>query len=115
MKEPLTVYVTTKDEEEARRISRLVVEERLAACANIVPNMYSIYRWEGKIVEDTETIIFLKTDASRLQQLVSVICEHHSYSVPCVTAFRIEGGNPQYIDWVNEELNTPATGADEAN
>lgn len=105
MANPITVYITTKDVAEARRIGRLLIERRLAACANIVPTMHSIYRWEGGIVEDTETLMFLKTDAARLDELTAVVREHHSYSVPCITAVAIEGGNPQYIDWIRTEVS----------
>lgn len=104
MKRPVTVYVTTKDEQEARRLGRLAVERRLAACANIVPMMHSIYEWEGSIVEHPEAIVFLKTDKMRLDELTTVLREHHSYSVPCITAFPIEGGNPEYLDWINEQV-----------
>lgn len=105
MAQALTVYITTKNEAEARRIGRLVVERRLAACANIVPTMHSIYKWEGHIVEETEALMFLKTDAKRLDELTAFVREHHSYSVPCITAVAIEGGNPQYIDWIRTEVS----------
>lgn len=108
--EPIMVYVTTKDEQSARDLARVVVGEGVAACANIVPRMQSVYRWEGKIVEDTEALMFLKTDMSRLERLTTVIREHHSYSVPCITAFTIVGGNPQYIEWIKEEVSETTAG-----
>lgn len=104
MGRPLTVYVTTKDEEEARRLGRLAVERRLAACANIVPTMHAVYEWKGRVVEDREAIVFLKTDAAKLDELTAALREHHSYSVPCITAWSIEGGDQEYIDWISAEV-----------
>lgn len=103
----MTVYVTTKNVDEARRIGRLVVERRLAACANIVPTIHAIYQWEGRIVEDTEALMFLKTDVARLEELTAFIKEQHSYSVPCITATAIDGGNRQYTDWIRAEVGVP--------
>lgn len=100
MKSALLVYITTADEDEARRIGRAVVEHQLAACANIVPAIRSIYRWEGEVVEDGEALLLLKTTSSALERLVQYVRELHSYSVPCITAMAIEGGNGDYLDWV---------------
>jgi len=97
------VYVTTPDETEAARIGRAVVERRLAACANIIPLIRSVYRWEGKMVEDGEALLLLKTRAAVLEQLMAAVRELHSYSVPCITAVPLAGGNPAYLDWVAAE------------
>ncbi|MFO7310724.1 MAG: divalent-cation tolerance protein CutA [Bacillota bacterium] len=103
MADHLLVYITTPNEEEALRIGRAVVERRLAACANVVPAIRSLYWWEGRLVEDGEALLFLKTRAAVLQELIQAVRELHSYSVPCITAFPIVGGNPDYLKWVTEE------------
>lgn len=113
MAEPLTVYVTTKDEQEARRLGRLAVERRLAACANVVPAMHSIYQWEDRVVEHPEAIVFFKTDESKLEQLTAVLTEHHSYSVPCIVAWPIAGGNRAYINWISAEVGREPSPAPE--
>ncbi len=105
MTEGMLVYITTANEEEAKRIGRALVERELAACADIVPAIRSIYRWEGQVVEDGETLLLIKTTAPALEQLVATVKELHSYSVPCVTAFPIAGGNADYLAWIAESVN----------
>ncbi|HLT57537.1 MAG TPA: divalent-cation tolerance protein CutA [Limnochordales bacterium] len=100
----LLVYITTSDEAEALRLGRALVERRLAACANVVPAIRSVYWWEGRLVEDGEALLFLKTRAAVLEELVEAVRELHSYSVPAVTAFSVVGGNPAYLRWVTEEV-----------
>jgi len=100
MNSALFVYVTAADPGEAERIGRAVVEERLAACANILPGMRSIYRWEGAVKEAAETVLILKTTRDRLPALTRRIKSLHSYDVPCVAAFEVEPGNTAYFDWI---------------
>ena len=100
----MLVYITTADEAEALRIGRALVERRLAACANVVPAIRSIYWWEGRLVEDGEALLFLKTRAGVLDRLIAAVRELHSYSVPCITAFPVVGGNPDYLAWVSAEV-----------
>ena len=97
------VYVTTASPEEAEKIGRAAVGERLAACANILPGMQSIYRWQGVIESASETVLILKTQRTRLNELTRFIRERHSYDCPCVVALPIEGGNPAYLDWLAEQ------------
>src|SRR5690554_5209470 len=96
------VYITTADKDEARKIGRILIEEKLAACVNILPGMESIYVWEGKIEEDTECVMIAKTHASKMKQLTQRVLEHHSYDCPCVASLSLaEGeGNPEYMDWI---------------
>jgi len=102
MKE-LFVYVTAPSGEEAKRIGREVVAERLAACANIVEGMTSIFQWHGKTYEDPEAILILKTMEDRLEALVARIRSLHSYECPCIVALPIAGGNRTYLEWVATE------------
>ncbi len=97
------VYMTMADPEQARRIGRALVEERLAACVNIIPAMQSIYRWQGAIQEDGETVLIAKTTAALVERLAARVCALHTYSVPCVVALPIDGGNPAFLRWIGEE------------
>lgn len=98
------VYITTSNEEEARRIGRTLVEEKLAACVNILPAMHSIYRWQGEICEGDEAVLIAKTTSAKLNALTQAVLAQHSYDCPCVVALPIEPGNPSYFDWLSESV-----------
>lgn len=97
------VYITTGSREEARRIGRALVEERLAACVNILDGMNSFYWWEGAVQDDQETVLIAKTRDRLQERLTARVRELHSYDCPCVVALPIEGGNPAYLDWLAAE------------
>lgn len=97
------LYVTTKDVEQARTIGRLAVEKQLAACANILPAMHSIYRWEGQLTEDTESVLILKTTSQQVDALTAFIEQTHSYDCPCVLVLAIEGGSNGYLQWIETQ------------
>ncbi len=103
MEEFVFVYMTTATVEEARTIGRRLVETRLAACANIVPGMESIYRWQGRIETAQETVLIAKTRAVLVDQLCAKVRELHSYDCPCVVALPIGAGNPAYLRWLGDE------------
>ena len=94
------VYMTMSGPEEARSIGRTLVEERLAACVNILPGMQSIYRWEGKVEDATEVVTIAKTTAAMVPALIDRVKALHSYECPCVVSLRVEGGYPPYLDWI---------------
>ncbi|PNQ96389.1 divalent-cation tolerance protein CutA [Azospirillum argentinense] len=96
-------YITAGSRDEARRIGRALVEERLAACANIFDGMTSIYRWQDAIEEATETVLIAKTRAELFDRLTARVRELHSYEVPCVVELRVGRGNPAYLDWLRDE------------
>jgi periplasmic divalent cation tolerance protein len=98
----IVVIVTASNEEEAASIGRALVEERLAACANIVPEIRSIYRWEGKVQDDTECLMLIKTTAEKFEELEKKVKELHSYSVPEIIAIPIGAGSTDYLKWVIE-------------
>ncbi len=100
------VYITFPTEEEARNLGRKLVELRHVACVNILPISASIYRWEGKITEEKEVALIAKTDALQLDALVEVVKANHPYSCPCVIALPIEKGNPAYLEWIAESVNS---------
>jgi len=101
------MYVTAPNEEEARKMGKILVEERLAACVNIFP-VFSIYRWEG-IQEEKEVAMIVKTTGERVRQAMRRIKELHSYSVPCICVFNIERGNPEYLKWIEESVKDNET------
>lgn len=96
------MYVTCPDDATARRIARDLVERRLAACANILP-VRSVYRWEGKLQEDAEVAMFLKTKRALVPEVVRAVEAAHPYDTPCVVAFDLVGGAARYLGWVDEE------------
>jgi periplasmic divalent cation tolerance protein len=97
------VYVTAADVEEARKIGRLVVEEQLAACANILPGATSIFRWQGKVEEASEALLILKTTEQKLEQLIERAKSLHSYDCPCIEALPVVEGNRDFLEWVVRE------------
>ena len=100
--EMVLVYITTKDKSEAQRIGRALVQERFAACVNILDGMESIYWWEGKVESSQEAILIAKTKNTLVEKLMAKVKELHSYSVPCVLALPISQGNPGYLSWLRE-------------
>ncbi|MEX0720514.1 MAG: divalent-cation tolerance protein CutA [Balneolaceae bacterium] len=98
------IYITTSTKKEARAIGRVLVEENLAACANILEGMESIYKWKGEIEEATECVLIAKTHQSRVKKLTKRVLELHSYDCPCVISLPLseEEGNDEYLDWIEK-------------
>jgi periplasmic divalent cation tolerance protein len=99
----MLVYATAADADEAQRIGRAVVEERLAACANVLPGMRSFYWWQGRIEEGDEAVLILKTTRARLAELVARVKALHSYDCPSIEALEVADGNPDFLAWVERE------------
>lgn len=99
------LYVTCATVNDARVLGRLLVGERLVACANILADMRSIYWWQGEIVEDDEAVLLLKTARARVPAVIARVCEVHSYAVPCVVELPLARGNPAYLDWIAGETS----------
>ena len=97
------VYLTAASPEEARAIGRTLVEERLAACVNILDGMSSIYRWEGAIEEGRESIIIAKTRHELFNELSERVKAIHSYSVPCILEIPLGRIDGPYLDWLTAE------------
>jgi periplasmic divalent cation tolerance protein len=95
------VFVTCGSVGEARRIGRAVVEKKLAACANIVPGVESIYRWKGKVERAREVLVVIKTTAARSQELEREVRRLHSYDVPEFIVLRIAAGSKEYLAWID--------------
>ncbi|HJR76677.1 MAG TPA: divalent-cation tolerance protein CutA [Nitrospiraceae bacterium] len=99
----LVVLVSAGSVEEATSIARRVVEERLAACASVIEHMQSIFRWEGQIKSEPESLIILKTTGTRFAELQARIKALHSYSVPEIIALPIVIGADEYLAWLEKE------------
>ena len=102
MSDFIVVFVTCGSEEEALKIARALVEEKLAACANMVSPLRSIYRWEGKIWDEKEWLLIIKTQRSKFEDLAKRVKALHSYSVPEIIALPITEGSPAYLNWIEE-------------
>ncbi len=99
------VYVTAGSEDEARRIGKIMVGERLAACANISGPITSIYWWQGELCEEGEAALILKTREELIAPLTQRIKQVHGYDCPCVVAVEIHGGNREFLDWIVSETS----------
>ncbi|MGI8704514.1 MAG: divalent-cation tolerance protein CutA [Sphingomicrobium sp.] len=100
----VSVYAIFADAKEAERIGRTVVEERLAACINILGPCRSVYRWEGKIETAEEVPAILKTHSWQADELITRIAALHSYDVPCIAVWPIDKLLGSYADWVEDEV-----------
>ncbi len=94
------VYMTTSSEEEAHRIATALVVERLAACANILGSIHSIYAWEGKLESNAEVGVLVKTVEARIAAVIERIQALHSYECPAIVVLPVLGGNPEFLRWV---------------
>lgn len=100
----VTIFMTAPDGAEAERMGRALVEERLAACANVVPGVVSVYRWEGRMQRDEEALVILKTTGEGVPALKARAVELHPYDVPEFLALPVVDGHQPYLDWVRGEV-----------
>jgi periplasmic divalent cation tolerance protein len=98
------VLCTAGSEEEARKIARHLMERELAACVNVVPQIESIYRWEGKVESSQEWLLVIKTTAERFPAVRDAIRELHSYELPECIAISIDDGAADYLDWIENSV-----------
>lgn len=101
--DPVFVYITAPSRDDALRIGRALVEERLAACVNLLGGMTSIYRWEGAVETAEETVLIAKTRRDRFDALAARVAELHSYAVPCIVELPVGRGNAAYLEWLAGE------------
>lgn len=97
-------YVTTPNEASAKKIANGIISNKLAACVNIIPNLVSIYEWEGRVNEDNELLLMIKTTTDKIDELSKFVRENHPYSVAEVISVKIENGNPPYLDWITNTV-----------
>jgi periplasmic divalent cation tolerance protein len=100
----VVLFITTEAGEEAQLMSRALLEQRKAACINIVPKVSSLFWWQGNIESAQESLLVVKTRASLLDEIVQLVKEIHSNDIPEIIALPIIGGNQDYLEWVGKEL-----------
>lgn len=100
------VYFTAASREDVLRIGRTLVEYRLAACINVLGEITSIYRWDGAIQESTEVAALAKTSSDKVSQVIDRVKALHPYSCPCVISWPIAGGNPAFLEWIEDETRS---------
>ena len=98
------VLTTAATPDEATRLGRTLVEERLAACATVIPGAQSIYRWQGEVETATETVLLLKTAPQQLEPLEARLLELHSYQTPEFLVLKVESGSHGYLEWLHTSL-----------
>ena len=103
----LMVYVTAGDRDEARRIATTLVEERLAACANILGQIESVYHWEGAVQSSDEVAFLAKTTEACFDALAARVRELHSYELPCIVAVPLARGEAAFLGWIQENIRLP--------
>jgi len=105
MTDAIIVYCTTSSMDEAKHIAEALVNEKLSACVSIIPNVTSVYRWEGKLCTDYEITLMIKSRQPKLDQIINKIKELHSYQVPEIIAAPILGGSTEYLEWLLTETS----------
>jgi periplasmic divalent cation tolerance protein len=100
----IVVLITTSSGEEARKIAMLLLEQRKAACVNIIPKVDSLFWWQGKIDSAHEGLLVVKTRVSLLSEVVEIVKTAHSYKVPEIIALPVIGGNEDYLNWIDKEV-----------
>lgn len=100
----ILVYITAPDRDEAVKIAETLVSKKLAACANILNGVNSVYHWKGKIEKSEESVVIVKTTSELLEELTSETLKIHSYECPCVASFEISGGNENFLRWIEESV-----------
>ncbi len=99
----LMIYTTFPSSDEAKSVAKTVVGSRLAACANILPGMISVYEWEDKLEEGAEVVALFKTTKSRKSELMAKVKELHSYTVPAILVLNIDDVEGEYMDWLLQQ------------
>lgn len=102
---PRLMYITCPDMDTALKIGRQMVTERRAACANILPQMVSVYEWKGEIHEDPEVVLLLKTNLHQVEELILRVRELHPYELPAIFTLEIAEGLPEYLHWIAQSVN----------
>lgn len=105
MKKIIIIYTTTKNKKEAKKIAKILIEKKLAACCNIF-KIYSLFSWQGKIEETNEWAIFIKTKRNLFKKIEKTIKRYHSYSLPCIVSFAIEDGFKKFLKWIFDSTNS---------
>jgi len=100
------IYCTCPDNEVANQISKTLVQNKLAACVNILPNITSIYTWQGELQQDQELLLLIKSRSDKFEDIKQAIINIHPYELPEIIAVSIDNAVPNYLNWINETLDT---------
>lgn len=102
----IVILMTAANREEASRIAEMLVEARLAACVQILPEMQSVYRWKGEVARESEVMLLVKTNLDRFDDLDRAVREIHSYETPEIIALPVTAVSAPYLDWLQEEVRS---------
>lgn len=108
-KDNAVIFITAGTDEEAHKIANMLLNQRKAACVNILPRVSSLFWWQDKLDSTQESLLIVKTKASLVNGIVSLVKEVHTYDVPEVIALPIVGGNPDYLEWIGKEVKQSET------
>jgi len=97
------IYVTFNSIQEAKKLSKLLVKKKMAACTNIFPKIYSTYYWKNKTMTEVECSMIVKTSKPKLKKAINFIIKNHSYECPAVSSFSINSANPDFLKWINQQ------------
>lgn len=100
---PVLVYMTAGSTEEAKSIAAALLQKNLIACANILPQMISVYHWQNNLMEDQEVVMIAKSVTAHVEDITQQVRALHSYELPCVVAVPITAGNPDFLEWIASE------------
>ena len=103
------VYMTAGSSDEAARIAKALVRQRLAACVNIIDGMRSFYEWDGALQDDREVVMIAKTRTSRVDELVEAVKALHGYDCPCIVALAATGGNQAFLSWIERQVESQSS------
>jgi len=109
----IVVVTTVGTEEQANALAREIVARRQAACVNILPGVRSVYRWKGKICQDGELLLVIKTQAGEFDGIAETIREIHSYELPEILAFDVERGEARFLAWIADSVDKSAAGEED--
>lgn len=104
--QPVVVFITCSNVFEGQRITKILVENKLAACVNLVKDIKSVYWWKGNIETSEEVLLIVKSDARVLDKLIEIVKNNHSYTIPEIIAIPIINGNPDYLKWMDENIKS---------
>lgn len=99
-------YITTKDEQQAKEIAKVLLQERLIACANIIGPIASIYEWQSQICEESEYIMIVKSVVQCVERLTQRVVQLHSYESPCVLILPVQGGAEKFLEWIDTQTDS---------
>ena len=101
----IVILITAADTGEAQRISGVLLEEKKAACVNVISGVNSLFWWDGKLDSAQESLLVVKTKTSLLPEIINLVKREHGYDVPEIIALPIIGGNPDYLEWIDSSLS----------